>query len=752
MPSLSEPITQQPGTAAAPPAFDGSFQGPLADEALSFLRGEENPFDVFVAGQNSGDDSLRYHVPEIQGAARRQLRLAIEKYRQASYRQRPELHPTRVLVVRGPRGAGKTHLLHTLLEEATFGETAFESGNAGLLPPAGRTSELVVRPRYFEKQYPFAEYLLKELVQSLLFDAEGNFLSGAAAESSAGYLAPVAREVTRRMLLEAVRRLSPPEWLHWTGRAHALGVLAGWSWATARLQQQRLCERLENLPSRETLAAACRGCRLEPATAVALLSAYIARNDSGASPLAQMRRRLLSGLVAFSLGETAEPLVRFLEDGFAESAAGMPPTRAALVDDLLRTLVEVLAAVQVPVVFAFDNLERLLAPLGRLDEQAAQAFFAGLAHLVDSVPGILAVLFAEGGLWSQCATQAIDSFASDRLLQGVRLRQYGNVSLIDLPSPDAEQLEALVARRMAPLLARTPAGDKLPPTFPFQNDDLRRIADPNDVLRRMLQRLRDRFDELVLGRPAGHVNGFTGSLASEPRTARSRIQVEREVLIPRWDQAVQLAGRRLASSPRASLAGELHTGLGKWLAMFAHPDFHLAGWNLLHVETGVTFGNQPNYGVLTVPYWVPAGGSQLPAGGSRGSHPRRVGVGIVLGQGPGVAKDLEVKLSLFSRQPTPADELVVLWPGGGPDFSADSLPAKTRQVWDERRGCHPVGLRGLAVEDLAWLLGFGEWLNAVQEEQGPDWPPDAVAQFVQDRTAGVLQLVLPTDSAQENAP
>jgi hypothetical protein len=413
------------------------------------------------------------------------------------------------------------------------------------------------------------------------------------------------------------------------------------------------------------------------------------------------------------------------------------------VDGLLRTLVELLAAVEVPVVFAFDNLERLISPLGRLDHEAAQSLFAGMAHVVDNIPGILFLVFAEGSLWTQCMTQAIDSFAADRLLQGLRLRQYGHVAQVDLDAPTRAQLESLVARRMSPLLQRIPGAAELPSLFPFDSADLERIANPNDVLRRMLQRLRDRFDELVLGAiPSGLGPATTPEVLPHRSIAtRSQLQLEREVLLPRWELLAQRAGDRLASSPRTALAGELHNGLAKWLELFIGPELAVHGWKLLRVDTGVTFGNQPNYGVLTVPHWS----------GAAGGATKRVALGIILGQGPGASKDMEVKLSVFAKKPWPADQLVVLWPGGDPEFGPESLPSKTRQVWEERHGKLPICLRGVGYEDLQWLLGFTQWHNAVNELQEPDWPPDAVSRFVHSRTAPLVELFLPAPVATEEA-
>ncbi|WP_089721780.1 hypothetical protein [Candidatus Entotheonella palauensis] len=60
------------------------------DQALGFLRGEDNPFDTFVAGQEADDDFFNFHVPELHQPVMETLCLAMERYR------RPDLpHPAR---------------------------------------------------------------------------------------------------------------------------------------------------------------------------------------------------------------------------------------------------------------------------------------------------------------------------------------------------------------------------------------------------------------------------------------------------------------------------------------------------------------------------------------------------------------------------------------------------------------------------------------------------------------------------------
>jgi hypothetical protein len=150
------------------------------EQAIRFLRGEENPFDAFVVPDKPAHEFPQCHVQEVHGDQFEQIGRVIDKYRFPDYRMQRQLYDTRVLIVRGTRGSGKTHLLHVLRQRDT------------------PTPEIWVCPRYFDPAFPFSEYLLTELVRTLLSSEE--------AEAPAR-LRWCARELTRRMLVEAVESL-----------------------------------------------------------------------------------------------------------------------------------------------------------------------------------------------------------------------------------------------------------------------------------------------------------------------------------------------------------------------------------------------------------------------------------------------------------------------------------------------------------------------------------------------------------------
>jgi hypothetical protein len=677
------------------------------EQAVRFLRGEDNPFDAFVVPDKPAHEFSDCHVSEVHGSQFEQICRAIDKYRCPDYRLRRQLHETRVLVVRGIRGSGKTHLLHVLRQRDT---------------PA---PEIWVCPRHYDPAFPFAEYLLTELVRTLLSSEE--------AEAPAR-LRWSARQLTCRLVGEAIASLSPPEWLEWSQPPRGQRLFSPrfpCRWAA----WDSLLDDLAVSPA--PLAEVCQRHGLSSTAAWALVLRHVERTESGTGAAVRMRREVLLAFAELALRNTSDRLASLLEQDFAQPGASLPPARADVVTLLLQTLTETLAAAGVPVIVALDNMERLLAPRGPVDNQAAQAFFNGLAHTVDQTRGLLLVLFVERGLWNEFGS-TITSFAEHRLRQGVRIRDYGCVWDLELTPPTPEQIDQVVRRRMAPLLARAPHGDQLPPCFPFAPQEVRKIATMGvDVLRTALLRLRDRYDQLVL--PDGQclqpavesepVSPPSGTAAQEPYQAV-------DALRRTWEDAAASGRRRLAMSRRTSLAQELHTGLGRWLEELIGQE--VRGWRLIAVRSAVTFGDHPAFGSVTLATWQHLQGQS-----------KRVALGPILGEGRSMPKDLEVKLSVLDQRPPLADHLAVLWPVAQGGIETKQLPAATRQIWDTSAAGRPVSLCPLPLGDFAWLLGFPEWLtqHAVSAPASESLFP-----FVLERTSYLLADLAPAAVDVAEAP
>jgi len=667
------------------------------NQAIRFLRGEENPFDAFVVLDKPAHEFPQCHVQEVHGEQFEQISRVIDKYRYPDYRTRRQLHETRVLIVRGVRGSGKTHLLHVLRQRAT------------------PTPEIWVCPRHYDPGFPFAEYLLTEFVRELLSSEE--------AEAPAR-LRWCARELTRRLLFQAVASLSLPEWLQWARPLHR-------RWSPARRSRgaqadwEQLLDDLAAGTSTAPLSEVCGRYGLWPPAASGMVTRHVDRTELGTGSAVRMRREVLLAFSELALRNTSDRLASLLEQDFAQPDAALPPARAEVVTQLLQTSAEVLAAVGVPILFALDNMERLLAPRGPVDMPAAQSFFNGLAHFLDQTRGLLVVLLVERGLWNEFGP-AINSFADHRLRQGVRVRDYGCVWDLELTPPTPEQIERVVQRRMSPLLARVPQADQLPPCFPFWSEEVREIATAGvDVLRTALLRLRDRYDELVL--PDDQRVQTPAELESTAPAQADAADEATDALRRTWEEAAATGRRRLVMSRRTSLAQELHTGLGRWLELLVGQAVN--GWRLSEARSAVTFGDHPAFGSVTLATWRDEQGRTC-----------RVALGPILGEGRSMPKDLEVKLSSLHQRPSLADQLVVLWPVQQGPIEAKQLPPATRQIWEQSAAASPVWLCPLPMTDFAWLLGFPEWLA---QHAATASGSESLCSFIVERTGYLLADLAP---------
>jgi hypothetical protein len=720
---------------------------PLPDRAFETLRRAGNPFRNYFARNPDDEVCSRYHVAELFAAERQQLLGLVDLFRAD-----PTTH-SEVVPVLGNKGAGKTHLLHSIKHGG------------------GDAWQLLVTPGTYHKDTDFLEYLLFQVIDTLL---------GGGKQNGNRPLEFVGEAMCRLLLRETLEALPAAQRLE-LFPAPGLGRWArrlGLGTSQAQERTQWVLDHLGGLGAADGQPAAsarqlCAEAGIEPERACGLVCAHVGRAEAHNTG-GLMRRHIREGFVRASLLGDEADLANFLTFGFAELEFQVRPTRQDLVLALFKTLMEGFLRLRIPVVVAFDQLEDLLLAR-RTDDgrRVAESFFAGIVQAMHQIDGICFLIFAERGLWNRFVP-SLDGYIQDRLNNPVHVPGHGTIKTLRLEAPAPDLVRRIVAARLRPALTELSDAGELPPLFPFQDAQVERVARTEPTLRDMLQQFRHLFDHLVYGASAGvaydapdaeplhaaapgrlpvdelppTVKSFTvvETPANGPKLAalaRERQQAEptavgpemrpgepRSTLHDLWKQELEAARRRL--EPEGSLTGatrELQAGLGEFLQVCHGHGVKVGPWRLQHVTGELTFGDHPTYGVLTVAHWV-----------CKDGQPWKVGVGLFLGRGPGKPKDLEIKLATMEAEPRVVDHLILLRPED--DLT---LSGKSKALWQEaeRRGRH-ARLEPLTPEGVAVLYGFPRWLAAVTEAQPEGRPLPNLADFIQERCERLLeQLCMP---------
>src|SRR5919112_5710007 len=148
---------------------------PRTDRAVEALRRTGNPFRNYFARNPDDEVCARYHVPDLYAAERAILLNVIDLYRYD-----PATH-SEVVPVLGNKGAGKTHLLHSIKHG---GEGAWQ---------------MLVTPGTYQKDTDFLEYLLFQVIDTLLSGGK---------QKGRRPLEFVSEELTRRLLIRALKAAS----------------------------------------------------------------------------------------------------------------------------------------------------------------------------------------------------------------------------------------------------------------------------------------------------------------------------------------------------------------------------------------------------------------------------------------------------------------------------------------------------------------------------------------------------------------
>jgi hypothetical protein len=699
----------------------------LQERALEVLRRAGNPFRNYFARNPDDEVCARYHVPELFSTERDQLLGVVDLYRYD-----PTTH-SEVVPILGNKGAGKTHLLHSIKHGSEGGW------------------QLLVTPGTYQKDTDFQEYLLFQVIDTLL---------GGGKQKGSRPLEFVSEQLVRRLLHKALSSLTPEQRLdlfpapglgRWTRR---LGL--GTSQAQERTQW--LIDTLAKPDGPGTagmVRQACAEVSLECAHACEFVCHHVERSEPH-NTSGLMRRHIYQGFArAALLGDEAD-LANFLTFGFAELDFQVRPSRQELVLALLKVLMEIFLSLRIPVVVAFDQLEDLLLAR-RTDDghRIAEAFFAGIVQAMHQIDGICFLIFAERGLWNRFVP-SLDGYIQDRLNNPVHVPRHGTIKALRLEAPPPELVRRIVEARLRPALEELPDFADLSSIYPFTEEQVTRIARTEPTLRDMLQQYRHLFDHLIYGgapvtaverEPNRAERGARSAEREAPAAEREGLVAEQAAFRPPhaplrgsaarvgappqlhelWVQEMQAARRKL--EPEGALTGatrELQAGLGAFLQVCHEHGVKVGPWRLHHVVPEWTFGEHPTYGAISIGHWV-----------CKDGQPWKVGVGLFLGRGSAKPKDLGIKLAALEAEPPMIDHLILMRPED--DLG---LSGKSKSLWQEseRRGRH-ARLEAISLDAFAVLYGFPRWLGAVTEALPQGQPLPNLADLLQERCEKLLEQV-----------
>ena len=722
----------------------------VREPIFEHLRRCGNPFRNYFARHPDDDVCSRYHVAELYAREREQLLAVVDLFRYD-----PTMH-SEVIPILGNKGSGKTHLLHSIKHGPSHGW------------------QLLVTPGTFQKGSEFAEYILFQIIDTLLSGGK---------QRGKRPIEFVGEELTRRLLRSALVQLSDadkldlfpaPAFARWVRR---LGI--GTSQAEERTQW--LIESL-SLGGPVSLQQACQEVHLECPKAYDVIAQYLEKTEPR-STAGQMRRRLLQGFARASLHNDETELAQFLTDGFASMEFQVRPSRLDLVLALLKVLMECFLSLKIPVVVAFDQLEDLLLARRTDDShKVSEAFFAGIVQLMHQVDGICFLIFAERGLWNRFVP-SLDGYIQDRLNNPVHVPKFGTIKALRLEVPSLALVQQVVAARLRPTLEELHEHEQLSSIFPFSEEQVQRIAQTEPTLRDMLQQFRLLFDKVVFGGNSA-CSAFEAAVASglleevettaevrqlpapsaaelppevknvtivetpvgspqmadalppaiqeriQPNASRNLANQPKLDLAELWKQEISIARSKL--EPEGALTGatrELQAGLGALLLIGHEHGVKIGPWRLMHVVPDWSFGEHPMYGMLTIAHWA-----------AKDQTPERFGIGLFLGRGPGKPKDLQVKLSSLAIDPPVVDQLVLLRPADD-----TSLTGKSKTLWEEAAHAGKVcRLESLSLDDFAILYAFPRWLTSVTEALGNERQLPNLADFLQEHAKSLLaQLSMP---------
>jgi hypothetical protein len=222
------------GTPSATPPSNPKPRGtpPSNPELLSFLRGKDNPFDVFVAARHADASFTSFHVAVVHGDVFQRLNAILDRFRLDKLENETDLPRSGVVIIQGDRGMGKTHMVHAL--------------QRGIKADKQR---VVVTPVIFEPHRPFVEYLLHQLVRHFQDETDGRV---------AGTLDLLADALARQVLVQAFHGMTEVQWLarNVDGRLSFWRFFLGFGTRQLADRKRALIDDLKN-PQTRTIAEVC---------------------------------------------------------------------------------------------------------------------------------------------------------------------------------------------------------------------------------------------------------------------------------------------------------------------------------------------------------------------------------------------------------------------------------------------------------------------------------------------------------------
>ncbi|CAN5299612.1 hypothetical protein BH10PLA2_BH10PLA2_05890 [soil metagenome] len=653
-----------------PPAEMSEQSEPeLREAALAKLRLGTNPFQLQVATVGTASESLLASVPEFAAGQFADILSIIQTYRDGS-------PPTRVYPVLGDRGSGKTHLRYRLEKELR--DQTVRSGDETML---------VVVESLSAGLDPI-DYLLWQIVNHLL--AQGG--------DGERMLDVVAGRVTGKLLAEALRRLAPHQ------RIALFPVRGLWDRLRRRLGSQSRVEKLlaavesviqvcsRKTPTPTELRECCQAAGLPLNAAQNLVEQHL-RNVESKDILGWFRRELFGRLARLALLSQREPF----EDLHSGEYQDAPPNVKEAGNQsrrLLETWLQLLRALDIPVVIMFDQLEDFLRSTDHEEEITNRKFFTNaMALFVNELRSVCIVVFAERGFWTDLITRA-EPYTAERLQQPFGLPGRPSVRSLDMPdhlSPST--LGKLVQQRVRaafPDLSLT----GLPTSFPFTDNKLQILTQETSV-RDSLRRLAKQYDEIVFPIPP------------PPRDLPAE-------LAKIWKEQLKAAKTMYGADPKLKVSSipEVQNALHAWLDVLKDQEITGAGsWKKLEF---ISYPDKQPHGNMSV---IRPSAVNVPG----------IGIAVWLGRGPGQPADLAKRISFFDANPCKIKTLVML-------RSAEDFPIGGRswEIYEEARSeGRDVRLHPYEPKHLHALMAFLGWHQAalpiVEEIRGSS--PNADQQF-----------------------